>query len=204
MGLVLLLCLAAGPAAGLDPAREIDQYATDAWGMAEGLPHRWIEAIVQTRDGYLWLGTQEGLVRFDGVRFTVFNRVNTEALRDNYVESLFESRDGALWIGVFGGGIVRMRGGVFQNLTEEIDPGQNEGAIRFAEGQDRRLWMLMPRSVLIARGAAGSISRWGPEEGFPSAEGAALLLSAAGEPWVGTAAGLVRLTSGAVERYGAA
>jgi len=107
-----LVC-AARPARALDPTRAITQYRHQAWSTKDGLPQSSVEAILQTRDGYLWLGTQEGLVRFDGVRFSVFDKANTKALRANRVVSLCEDRAGSLWIGTEGGGLTRMRQGVF-------------------------------------------------------------------------------------------
>ena len=77
--LVLVLLLAtvwAAPATALDPQRSPGQYALRAWAKRDGLPGAWVSAVLASRTGYLWLATPEGLVRFDGVRFAVFNRVN--------------------------------------------------------------------------------------------------------------------------------
>ncbi|MGH9367479.1 MAG: two-component regulator propeller domain-containing protein, partial [Thermoanaerobaculia bacterium] len=79
------------------------------WGAREGLPQNSIHAMIQTRSGYLWLGTQEGLVRFDGVQFSVFDRSNTPWMRSNHVQALLEDRDGGLWVGTNGGGVVRWK-----------------------------------------------------------------------------------------------
>lgn len=76
-----------------------------------------MQAITQTRDGYLWLGTEDGLARFDGAKFTVFNRQNTPALQNNYITALFESEDGALWIGTRGGGAARILAGKFEAFS---------------------------------------------------------------------------------------
>ncbi len=57
----------------LDPNKAMTQYVHEAWTTENGLPQNSVTSILQTRDGYLWFGTQEGLVRFDGIRFTVFN-----------------------------------------------------------------------------------------------------------------------------------
>ena len=88
--------------------------------MESGLPQSTVDAIVQTRDGYLWIGTEEGLVRFDGVRFVVRDRQNAPALRSAFVSSLFETRDGTLWIGTYGGGLARLRNGVIEAFHPEI------------------------------------------------------------------------------------
>ncbi len=87
----------------LDPDLTTSQYNHNVWQTEDGLPQNTIQAVVQTRDGYVWLGTQEGLARFDGVRFVVFNRENTPAMKNNVFLTLFEDRDGALWIGTEGG-----------------------------------------------------------------------------------------------------
>lgn len=108
---------AAAPA--LDPARKTTQYVVDVWTQDQGLPQNAVNAITQTRDGYVWLGTEEGLVRFDGVRFTVFDRRTTPELRTSFVNALHEDRAGDLWIGTFGGGLVRLRKGRFELFTKE-------------------------------------------------------------------------------------
>src|SRR5689334_17342535 len=74
-------------------------YSIRNWQTEDGLPQNSVTAIVQTRDGYLWLGTYSGLVRFDGVRFTVFDSDNTPSLKNARVTGLFEDAEGTLWIG---------------------------------------------------------------------------------------------------------
>jgi ligand-binding sensor domain-containing protein len=99
------LLLAAGllvlPADALDPHKTISHYSHTVWHTADGLPQDSVRAIAQTRDGYLWLGTQAGLARFDGVRFTNFDRFNSE-LKTDHVLALCAASDGSLWIGMAG------------------------------------------------------------------------------------------------------
>ena len=78
----LLLLLLSARASALDPRKSITQYALQVWKTENGLPQNAIQAIAQTRDGYLWLGTERGLVRFDGVQFTVFDKGNTPGLQN--------------------------------------------------------------------------------------------------------------------------
>src|SRR5438128_11063413 len=89
---IAVCILAALPtvAFALDPRRAITQYGHDVWQSDNGLPQNTVQAILQTSDGYIWLGTQEGLVRFDGVRFTIFDNGNTEAIKSNFIWTLFE------------------------------------------------------------------------------------------------------------------
>jgi signal transduction histidine kinase/ligand-binding sensor domain-containing protein len=85
----------------------------DNWSTENGLPQNSVNAMVQTRDGYLWLATNGGLVRYDGVRFTVFNTSNTSGITSNRLHCLAEAGDGALWIGTEDSGIIRYKDGFF-------------------------------------------------------------------------------------------
>ena len=91
-------------------------YGIDFWREPEGLPQSRIRAIVQTRDGYIWLGTDNGLVRFNGASFTAFT-AETGSLKDNEVWALQEDDEQALWIGTYGGGITRLKEGRFRTFT---------------------------------------------------------------------------------------
>jgi ligand-binding sensor domain-containing protein len=71
------------------------QYRFDSWTIDDGLPQNSVRAILQTRDGYLWLATLDGLARFDGVKFTVFNKSTHKDLVTTRFRSLYEAADGA-------------------------------------------------------------------------------------------------------------
>src|SRR6516165_2873882 len=111
----LLLC--AHIAFALDPALDVSQYAHTAWKVREGFTRGQIVAIAQTRDGYLWLGTEFGLLRFDGVRAVPWQPPNGQQLPDNSVFSLLVTRDGALWIGT-GKGLVSWKDGKLTSYSE--------------------------------------------------------------------------------------
>jgi ligand-binding sensor domain-containing protein len=106
--------------AALDPGKALTQYASETWGVEQGLPHTTVPAILQTRDGFLWFGTELGLVRFDGLQFLVFDRTNTPELRSNLVQALAEDKEGTLWIGTSGGGLTKYLNGKFQNVPESF------------------------------------------------------------------------------------
>src|ERR1019366_3627598 len=72
-------------------------FVTRVWLRENGLPQNKVAAVQQTHDGYLWIGTYNGLARFDGVRFVCYDSGNTPELADSLVTSLFEDKDGALW-----------------------------------------------------------------------------------------------------------
>jgi ligand-binding sensor domain-containing protein len=86
-------------ASGLNPSLDINQYAHKAWTVRDGFFTGAINAIAQTPDGYLWLGTEFGLLRFDGVQRIPWQPPAGEQLPGNYIRSLLAARDGRLWIG---------------------------------------------------------------------------------------------------------
>jgi len=99
------------------PMRSIDSFQHHTWTIDDGLPMNSVNAITQTPDGYLWLGTEAGLARFDGIKFEVFNHENTPAFSNDIISSLQVDRCGTLWIGARGGGVIRYKNGTFKAIT---------------------------------------------------------------------------------------
>ncbi|MBA3786179.1 MAG: hypothetical protein H0X15_11715 [Acidobacteria bacterium] len=93
------------------------QYRFDHWTADDGLPQNSVYGIVQTNDGYLWFTTFDGLVRFDGVKFAVFNKNNTKGLASNRIQSIFAEADDTLWLSTEDSGLVRFRNGQSQTFT---------------------------------------------------------------------------------------
>lgn len=124
--------------------RATAQYQLDNWTTEQGLPQNSVREIVQTRDGYLWFTTFDGLVRFDGVRFTVYNRGNSPELPGNRFMSLYEDHAGDLWATLESGQVVRRRAGRFEVYDERH--GLPEGQLlRFLDAGGQRVavaWML--------------------------------------------------------------
>src|SRR5271156_6275356 len=94
---ILLACCPC--ASALDPSLDIDQYAHTAWTVRDGFFKGGITSIAQTPDGYLWLGTEFGLLRFDGVRSVPWEAATGERLPGSYVRALLAAHDGLFWIG---------------------------------------------------------------------------------------------------------
>jgi ligand-binding sensor domain-containing protein/signal transduction histidine kinase len=135
---VLLLALSALPAAERAPDSPV--YSHRVWQSADGLPEDYAQALAQTADGYLWIGTSGGLVRFDGTRFTTFNHSNEPAFHDDSVYSLCTARDRTLWIGSEGGGLIRYRAGSFRAYGAA--EGLTNGFVRVIfEDRDGNLWV---------------------------------------------------------------
>ena len=94
------------------------QFVRDVWTEQQGLPSNSVQKFLKTSDGYLWIGTQEGLARFDGVNFTRWNDRRQYANRNLTVFALCESRDGSIWFGTKGG-LNRLKDGIITNFTEK-------------------------------------------------------------------------------------
>lgn len=97
-------------------------YRFDSWDTEDGLPQNSVRAVLQTADGYLWFTTLDGLVRFDGARFTVFNARNSAGLAGNRLVALHQTADGALWIGAENGAFSRFQNGEFQSFAKDDLP----------------------------------------------------------------------------------
>ena len=182
-------------ALALDSRKAITQYVHDVWLTEQGLPQNSVLAVVQGHDGFIWFGTQEGLVRFDGVRFDTFNRVNTKGLGHSHVTALLEDHEGALWIGTLGGGLTRMKDRMFTRFTA-VD-GLTADLIG-AIAEDRRgvIWIGSKDRGLIAyeHGRFREIV----DARLPSGDIRALYPDQNGDLWVGTVAGLVHFRNGSM------
>lgn len=123
------------------PAGTADALMIDTWQTEQGLPQNHITAITQTRDGYLWLGTYEGLARFDGVRFVVHHSARDDALPSSRITSLHEDRHGTLWIGHEHGQLSRLVHGRFAAVdTTTVSPRGSIVALQSDAADD--LWLL--------------------------------------------------------------
>jgi PAS domain S-box-containing protein len=123
------------PVHALDSRMQISQYGHTAWRIEDGVFAGTPNAIAQTTDGYLWIGTQAGLTRFDGVRFVSWRPPEGKELPSSRINSLLGTRDGSLWIGTTMG-LARWRNG---QLTNYRDP---DGTIMsILEDRDGTIWI---------------------------------------------------------------
>lgn len=113
---IALLCLAHTVSA-IDPQRELSHFIREQWGRAKGFPGGQVYAITQTRDGYLWIGAEKGLVRFDGLNFQLFNQANTPLIPAGPIRSLVADDEGGLWIHFGGPRILRYVNGKFEDVA---------------------------------------------------------------------------------------
>jgi len=185
----LFLLLAGTRTPALDPARHLKEFGHQAWLTENGLPQNTVQAIVQTQDGYLWIGTQEGLARFDGLNFTVFDKENTPAFKSNDIRFLVEDRQGRLWIST-SYGLVCRHNGEFKSFTvNEGLPDNSIGPV--VEDTSGKIWI----------GTAGGLTRFenGNFKTFTAEQGLSrnviqtLCARADGSVLVGTSAGIQSL-----------
>ncbi len=141
---------------------ENPRYGLDFWREAEGLPQSRIRAITQTSDGYLWLGTDNGAVRFNGASFTAFT-VETGSLRDNEVWALLEDNDDGLWMGTYGGGLTLFRDGNFTTFTS-ADGLPDDVILQLDKDAEGNIWMATPSGV--TRYAKGVFTHFTTKDGL--------------------------------------
>lgn len=177
----------------LDPAKTITQYSMQIWNMESGLPGNAVFAVQRTQDGYLWLGTQDGLVRFDGINFEVYTREKIPQLKCNNIRALYEDQNGALWIGTSSGGLTRYRQGEF--FTYPVGDHKSLHEIR-AINQDRRgnLWIgTFGYGLTCLDMAAGTFTNYTAEHGLPHNQVRAIFKDDNGDLWAATSSGVVKI-----------
>jgi signal transduction histidine kinase/ligand-binding sensor domain-containing protein/ActR/RegA family two-component response regulator len=196
LALAALLIAVQQPASALDPQRAPSQYVFDNWQIQHGLPQNTVASIARTPDGYLWLGTDEGLARFDGVRFTVFDRNTTPELRSRSINALHVDVRGRLWIGT-ADGVLLLEDGRFR--AHPI-PGLGGGEVRsMTSDAHGRVWIGTDTGLFQV--ADDRITAYGREQGLGELAVAALHIDRAGTLWAGLSRqGLYRLVGERFER----
>jgi len=127
-----------GTTLSADQGQPSGEYRIDVWQTSDGLPGNTVTAIQQTPDGYLWIGTLNGLARFDGIRFRIFGEASE--LPNARVLALLAARDGTLWIGTEGDGLVQFRDGMFHALTRK-DGLRGDTVTTLAEDGAGQIWV---------------------------------------------------------------
>jgi ligand-binding sensor domain-containing protein/signal transduction histidine kinase len=198
---MVALCFTATLAQGQDisPRRVLGRYQQSIWQDRHGLPQNTITSMVRTRDGYMWLGTYEGAVRFDGVRFTVFDTSNTREFRSNWINAVLEDRQGRLWFGTDRGGLVRFAEGAFTRFGAR-DGLADDRVTVLHEDRSGTLW-IGTRDHGLSRLRDGRFTTYTTDDGLPASRIKALAEDGDGNIWIGTSSGLARIRQGRVTRY---
>ncbi len=172
-------------------------YVSTEWHSDHGLPHDSVHAIVQTRDGYLWIGTRRGIVRFDGVRFITPKILASS--REN-ISSLYEDKDGGLWIGTAHGPMRVKDGKVVQYGPKDGVPADDVRA--FFESKDGSIWI--GRAGGLSQFKEGTFRNFTRSEGLPHSVVRSISEDELGNLWIATDGGICQMRDGVISNLPAA
>jgi signal transduction histidine kinase/CheY-like chemotaxis protein/ligand-binding sensor domain-containing protein len=165
-------------------------YLCDVFGAAEGLPEITVGALARTNDGYLWVATQDGLARFDGVRFQTFHMLDSPGLPHDNIHAVAASRDGSLWVGTYNRGVAHLVNGRFEPVSGLLSP-----VIRaILEDREGTVWIATRGG--LNRWKSGALTAYTQKDGLPAADVLALAEDRDGKLWIGSSAGLGLLDHG--------
>ena len=196
-GLALALITAMGAQAQVaslgNLAQALTQYKMDGWQTEQGLPLNTVQTLLQTRDGYLWVGTGAGLARFDGHHFTTFDPTSQADIASKPIFGLMEDTQGKLWIGHSRGAVVYENGGVQTVISSDVTAGRRVWA--FAQDRDGVVWAATENGLL--RWDKGQTRLYQQAEGLPTLRLRTLAFDRDGVLWIGTSGGgLVSMANG--------
>ena len=187
----------------LDHSKWMSQYVMRHWQTEHGLPAQAIYALAQTPDGYLWIGTEEGVARFDGVTFKVFDKANTPAMSVQFVLSLSVDAAGTLWVGTDGGGILRQKGDSFERLT--IDPELDHDFIKAIHHDATGDVWIGTRHHGVYRVTDGKVTaRFRASDGLSHDFVQRIVQTPNGDHWIGTERGVDRIQGDHLDPVGKA
>ncbi len=190
--------ISASPSAGYSGLR----FHQEQWRTQDGLPQNTVPTVLQSKSGYMWIGTELGLVRFDGSRFYVFDKSNTPELESNVIQTLMEDHAGSLWIGTIGGGVTRLRNREFKTFS--ISQGLSSASVNaMIEDDSGDIW-IGTDSGGLNRFHDGHIVSFTAAMGLPDNQVFALAKDRDGAIWVGTHNGLSRFSGGRFHNYSVA
>jgi len=199
---LLLLLLAPARTAALDPGRRISQYGHTAWRIQDGFFNGAPYTIAQTTDGYLWIGTANGLLRFDGVRFVQWTPPSGKQLLSTVVARVLAARDGSLWIGTTRDALSHW---TEQDLINYSLAGNAMGTVPFSEEENGTIWFYRPGNpdkigpLCQVKGMATQC--YGKADGIPEDRYGAVLRDSAGNFWLGGETSLTRWRPGSSQTY---
>jgi len=197
---ILIAVVCASPEArALDTTKQLPQYGETTWRIRDGAFAGTPYAIAQTTDGYLWIGTQVGLLRFDGVRFVAWRAPNDNASESSRITALLGARDGSLWIGT-GTGLSRLQSGALANIADAIGP-----VMAILEDSAGTIWIARgypdDAKGALCRVSGSALECYGEAERIPLQYAVTLASDQRGGIWLGGGAMVVRRQGTASETF---
>jgi ligand-binding sensor domain-containing protein/signal transduction histidine kinase len=195
-GALAVLAISASPAAALDPERLVSQYAVERWGADRGYPGGAIHGIAQSADGDLWLATEKGLVRFDGITFSVVPPPDGSRGARRAVLSVASDGDGRIWARLHGPLLLRQQGGTFVPVAAW--DAQRTVVTSLQRARDGAMLVApLGDGVVLMRGERATVRV--PQADMPSSFVVAMTETADGAMWIGTRdTGVLRVRAGRV------
>ena len=188
----LLTTAALKESSALKPGTPLARLGRQAWTMENGLPQNTVPVLLQSRDGFLWVGTELGLARFDGVSFRLFNHATNATFPDAEIRCLLDAGDGSLWVGT-GDGLVRWTNGGATLLTTR--EGLPSNSIRgLAQTTDGAVWAWTEAG--LARQVGRRFEAAPTENGWPGTGITSIAAGSDGSLWVGTTRGPAEFRGG--------
>lgn len=185
-------------------SRALSQYKVDVWQTEQGLPLNTVQALFQSHDGYLWVGTAGGLARFDGARFTSFDVRQAPSMASEPVFGFMEDGQRNLWIGHSKGAAIYRDGRFQPAFGSEVTDGRRVWA--FAQAADGVVWAATENGLVRWDHGAkekGSTKLYQQVDGLPTNRLRTLAFDRAGTLWIGTSGGgLVAFAAGRFRTLG--
>lgn len=195
--LFIVLAMTSLHAEELAPSGDAD-YVVDFWRTEQGLPHNMVSAILQTRDGYLWVGTADGLARFDGLNFTHIGDETAAGLKGARITALLETIDGALWVGTQGKGVFKLQGGLVSRLV--VTDGLADNAVTsLAQDPAGTVWIGTQRG--LNRWQGNKLDTFTSDMLRAGEAVVALYAGRSGATWITTRSEVFKMHDGKVEPF---
>ena len=182
--LLLILAFTSFNIFSLDPLKKIHTYPVSQWDVDDGLPQNSVMSIIQTRNKYLWFGTERGIARFDGVNFTIFNSTKSKNIRNNRTTALLEDQNGIIYSGTRGGGLNRIKNGIIECFLKE-DGLEDNFILSLLEDSRGVIWIGTFKG-LSRIDKNGNLSIFDPNGKFKDKIILALTETPDGRIWIGT------------------
>jgi signal transduction histidine kinase len=185
-------------ALAVEPSQSEMEGAVRTWQTADGIPADSVTAIIQTSDGFLWVGTSEGLVRFDGIKFTRVKLAQTPSANGIFVTALCEDKDGHLWIGSQRDGLFELSDGKVSQITHSSGL-LNDNVTSLDADRNRRVWIGTKSGLNVATGS--KLDSYTTHDGLPDDLVSGVHVARSGAVWITTRGGMCRFIEGHISPY---
>jgi signal transduction histidine kinase/ligand-binding sensor domain-containing protein len=182
MKLILAVFISAASLLALDPNKALTQDVHRIWGQEEGLFQPTVYSIVQTRNGFLWLGTQDSLIRFDGLHFREYDRAAEAGIQRSLIRNLLEDANGDLWVGSIGSGLVRIAADGSFKAFSKADGFDSSNAFCLASGHDGSIFICTDKGLTQFK--SGRFQTFTKSDGLPTNNVRDMCQTADGTEWV--------------------